>query len=127
MDTGSNIRTATSGFVLWALTWGALVMYFVWAGPGFQWLGISYYPDRYWAVAGPAVFVVLFWYYWSTYTILYMRNTKRLDSLHALTDEMSKGGTSALGSLSDTSSSVPPMCDIPVDVSSKALHEVWVH
>jgi hypothetical protein len=121
----SDIRKATSGFVAWVLTWAALLVYLVWCGPGLLRFGVSYYPDRHWAVGAPAVFIALFWYYWSTYTLMYMRNTKRLDDLHALTDDAAKGGTAALGSLSDTSSSVPPMCDIPVDISSKVLHEAW--
>jgi phosphatidylinositol glycan class P protein len=122
---GGSIRTATSGFVAWALTLIGLICYAVWSGPGFHAFGLTYYPDRYWAIAAPALFVALFWYYLTTYTLMYFRNTKRLDDLHALTDVDAKGTTATLGSLSDVSSSVPPISDIPVDMSSKILHEVW--
>ena len=124
-EAGTSIRKATSGFVAWALTWVGLIVYIFWAGPGFRVLGLTYYPDRYWAVAAPAIFVALFYYYWTTYTLMYLRNTKRLDDLYTLTDENAKGATTALGSLSDSNSSVPPITDIPVNVSSKVLHEVW--
>lgn len=88
-------------------------------------IGLSYYPDRYWAIAAPALFIVLFYYYWTTYTLMYFRNTKPLNDLFVLTDGDAKGSTTNLGSLSDVNSSVPPISDLPVHVTSRVMYEAW--
>jgi phosphatidylinositol glycan class P protein len=122
----ASIRVATSGFVVWALTWCGLLIFLVWSGPGMRGIGLSYYPDRYWAVAAPALFVIAFYYYWTTYVLMYFRNTKPLSDLNTLTDMDAKGSTTNLGSLSDVNSSIPPISDLPINVTSRAMYEAWV-
>jgi phosphatidylinositol glycan class P protein len=123
-----GFRTATSGFIAWGLSWAALAMYVLWSSVSEETLHrmqFTYYPDRYWAVALPALFVMAFLYYWTTYMLMYLRNTKPLTDMHCLTDDNAKGAKMTLGSLSEVSSSVAPISDIPVSVVSKVLHHAW--
>ena len=121
-------RTAIAGFVAWILTLIGMVAYVIWAlvpEKTLNRIGIVYYPDKYWAVAVPAYVGMMFWYYITTYILSYFRNTHPQTDMYCLTDIKAKGSKATLGTLSDQSSSVPPIADIPVTVTSKVFHQAW--
>ncbi len=120
-------RKAVGGFVTWILTLAGMGAYIIWAlvpEEQLHRLGIVYYPDKYWAVAAPAYFAMLFLFYWTTYTLSYMRNTNPLTDMYVVTDRHAKGSKATLGTLADTQSSIPPISDIPVAATSKIFFQV---
>ena len=126
----SRNKKAIGGFVTWILTGLAMLLYLVWSvldESTLQWIGMRYYPDKYWAVAIPAWVAMTFYFYLSTYFLTYMVNTDSLDSMYCLTDTKAKGGKASLGSLVDnpTQASIPTITDIPASVSSHVLHLAW--
>lgn len=122
-------REAIGGFIAFLLTWVGLLIYIFWSGvseSSLHAVQFTYYPDKYWAVAAPAFLIVAFYYYWTTYMLSYMRNTKPLDDMFCLTDTKAKGsGRTMLGALTDAQSSIPPITDIPVNVTSRIFHQAW--
>jgi phosphatidylinositol glycan class P protein len=128
MTAGSNIQRATAGFVAWVLTFGGIVMYFVWSSlteDALHAVGLTYYPNRYWAVALPAFAIATALYYTATYWLLYVRNTKALPDLYCLTDPTAREAAPSYCPLTEASPSVPPLSDIPVAVSSRLLYHTW--
>ena len=130
----SNIRTATTGFVIWVLTSAGGLSYLLWSSVSVDTLrtrlGFTYYPDRYWAAGLPAVFVALVYVYFVTYRAHAMRNTKPLCDTHVLTDSAARGARAELGSLDDDvaarpGDSVPPISDINAATMSRVLYHVW--
>jgi phosphatidylinositol glycan class P protein len=122
-------QKAINGFIFWMLSIAGLFMFIVWSSLEEQILHeyqFTYYPDKYWAVALPATFVMAFLYYLSTYFLMYMRNTNPLTSFYCITDSDARTTSKAsIGSLADTNSSIPPISDIPVNVTSRLLYQPW--
>ena len=128
MAAGSNIQRATAGFITFALSLIGLAIYIIWSilpDSMLQSIGFSYYPNRYWAVAGPAIFGMGLAYFLFFNFVSYMRNTKPLDDLFTLTDEASKESAPDLNPLGHPSSSVRPLTDLPASMSSLVLHQAW--
>jgi phosphatidylinositol glycan class P protein len=128
-------QKAINGFIVWVLTWVGLFMFVVWSALDEDLLHevqFTYYPDKYWAIALPAIFVMLFAYFLTTYFLMSIRNTKSLNDAYCVTDDDAKPqGKAGLGTLSSEASSsknncsVPSIADIPVDVTSRLLHQPW--
>ena len=119
---------AVNGFIAYLLTWASFLIFIVWSGVAEETLHsvqFTYYPDKYWAVAVPAFFTMLAYYYISTYLLMYLRNTKPLTDMFYLTDNQAKGAKPTLGTLAEVEASVPPITDIPVVVTSKVFFEAW--
>lgn len=129
----SDLKThqkAINGFVFWVLTWVGFIMFIVWSTSPEDLLHrfqFTYYPDRYWAVALPAIVSMFFLYYVIMYYLSSLRNTKPLTSAFCITDQDARQqGKTSLGGLSDgNGSSIPPIADIPVNVVSRVLHQPW--
>eukprot|EP01126_Amoeba_proteus_P050362 TRINITY_DN5941_c0_g1_i4.p1 TRINITY_DN5941_c0_g1~~TRINITY_DN5941_c0_g1_i4.p1 ORF type:complete len:214 (-),score=22.92 TRINITY_DN5941_c0_g1_i4:42-593(-) len=67
---------------------GHLVAYLIWAflpDSVLQPLGITYYPDRYWAVLGPQYLLVSFIFSIIIYVAINLMDTAPLDSFHLIT------------------------------------------
>ena len=130
MAAGSNISRATAGFMTFTLSLIGLAIYIFWSllpDWALQKVGFSYYPNRYWAVAAPSVFGVILAYFLFFNFVSYMRNTKPLEDLYNLTDEQSKEAAVDTNPLGHTvaNSSVRPLTDLPVSMTSLVLHQAW--
>lgn len=128
MAAGSNIQRATAGFMIFALSLIGMGIYIFWSilpDHTLQAVGFSYYPNRYWSVAAPAIFGVCLAYFLLYNFVSYMRNTKPLDDLFNLTDGQSKESAPDLNPLGHTSSGVRPLTDLPASVTSLVLHLSW--
>eukprot|EP00331_Platyophrya_macrostoma_P020331 CAMPEP_0176469804 /NCGR_PEP_ID=MMETSP0127-20121128/40073_1 /TAXON_ID=938130 /ORGANISM="Platyophrya macrostoma, Strain WH" /LENGTH=72 /DNA_ID=CAMNT_0017863967 /DNA_START=237 /DNA_END=455 /DNA_ORIENTATION=+ len=69
-----------------------------------------------------------FLYYLVTYYLSQWTNTKPLSDAFCFTDcDARPQGRAGLGTLSEggKSSSVPPISDIPVDITSRVLYQPW--
>lgn len=126
---GSNIHRATAGFITSALSVAGLVIFVFWSilpEHVLHYVGFGYYPNRYWSVAAPSIFLVLFSYFLFFHFCSYMRNVKPLDDMFQVTDLQSKQAardTNPLGN--NGSTTVRPLCDISVAMSSLVLHQPW--
>lgn len=122
--------TATRGFVAWALAWVSFVIFIAWStmsDENMHRIGVHYYPQRYWAAAGPALVIVGLYGYLTVNWLMYVRNTRPLHDLCCLTDEHAKGSKSALGTLGDANAgeSVAPISDIPASVTTRLFYLPW--
>jgi phosphatidylinositol N-acetylglucosaminyltransferase subunit P len=126
-------QTAINGFIFWVLTWFGLGMFILWSTFDEQTLHywqFTYYPDKYWALACPAIFCMLFYYGMTTYYLSHLKNTKPLSDALCITDGDARiNAKTGLGALTEgsksTSSSVPAISDIPVGVTSRVLFQPW--
>lgn len=77
----------------------------------------------------PSLVIMVMLFLWLTYILMYVRNTKPLNSIFVIADatdskpRSNKGTT--LGGLSETRSSVPAFADIPVNVTSQIFYLPW--
>lgn len=122
-------QIAINGFIAFLFFIALTFVYFLWStlpDHVLRSLHITYYPDKYWAVAVPAILVMLFFYYFTSSVFLVLLATHPLDDGRCVTDVDSTMDVQPyVGALSENSSSVPPWVDIPVAVSSKLLFQPW--
>lgn len=86
-------------------------------------LGITYYPDKHWAVAGPAwITLALVWGYWM-YEGLNMSQVPRCHDRVTIQDAKCKSPSSLgiQGYGHGTKDSIPPLCHLPSEVVSDVL------
>lgn len=125
----SNPQTAINGFIAMILTFLCFFLYLVWLlvpQDVLQRLHISYYPDKYWALAIPAVLTVLFLYYIFVSLCLVLITTNPLDDGRCVTDVDSRKDTEVnCGALTPHAGSVAPWADISVSVASTLLFQPW--
>ncbi len=130
MESQKASQKAAYGFIVWIMTIIGMTIFIFWSSLP-EWalhsIQFTYYPDRYWAVGAPAVLIATYYYFSSTYILMYLRNTKRLTDLHGVTDRDAKSGArhASLGPLAEVKSSVPPIADIPVSVTSRLFYLPW--
>ncbi|RNF22480.1 phosphatidylinositol glycan, class P [Trypanosoma conorhini] len=121
-------HAASNGFIAWLIVLMVFVMYFLWAFlPGYllDWTLLTYYPDKYWAVALPAMLVMSVVYYFSTSFLLVLYRTNPLTDGFSVADADAKEDYHSLESLSDAKETVPPLTEIPVSVTSRLLFQPW--
>ncbi|KAI7830917.1 phosphatidylinositol N-acetylglucosaminyltransferase subunit P-like protein [Kickxella alabastrina] len=117
------------GFVVYLVSLAAFFVYLMWAylpDNVLEAIGITYYPDRYWALALPAWWMtaVAFVYLFNMAANMY--NTPLLNSIDNITDsysnmpkDMSKAGefySSEIGG-------IPPVSDLPISLVNKCLYQ----
>lgn len=116
---------AINGFIAWFLIMAMTAIYLLWGILPVNVLHrmrITYYPDKYWAVAIPALVVMFFFSYYVTHVGIVLLITHPLDDGHCVTDVDVKEDTKhTSAALSKDSVSVPAWVDIPVTVSSRLL------
>lgn len=81
------------GFVGWIVAYAALTGYILWAylpESVLHSIGVTYYPDRYWAVAAPSMLLMLVMFYTTIYGLIGMANNPHVDSFDCLVDGYSK-------------------------------------
>ncbi|KAG2430329.1 hypothetical protein HYH02_013806 [Chlamydomonas schloesseri] len=106
-------RVAYLAFLVWLFTPEAYL----------QELGITYYPSKYWAVAGPAwLTLAIVWGYW-VYEGLNMTRVPPLYDSRNLADARCKSAerVGLRGYTHPTTHAVPPLCHIPPDLVSRHL------
>lgn len=122
-------QVAVTGFICSIVFSMGFVTYMFWALTPTKYLNalhITYYPDRYWAAALPAMLIMFFFYYFIAYMCLILITTYPLSDGGCITDEDKKKETEIkLGTMSDAKHSVAPWVDIPVEVASKLLYQPW--
>lgn len=118
------------GFVAWCSTYILLVVYLLWAILPDEWiihLGVTWYPNREWAILVPAwtVMAVLFTYF--VYLMLALAGTPGLDEMHSITDDYAiypKPGLARNVYLESTKpNAVPELYDIPIGVVNRVLYQ----
>jgi len=78
------------GFTIWIASWFLWALYMVWAfvpDSIIQSWGVTYYPDKYWAVVIPLWLILLVPFLAMFYTLLNLSKTNSIDSKYAYTDD----------------------------------------
>ncbi|KAJ2721887.1 hypothetical protein GGI07_003678 [Coemansia sp. Benny D115] len=117
------------GFVIYLVSLVSFVLYLMWAylpDSVLGAVGITYYPDRYWALALPAwwLTVVAFAYLFNMAANMY--NTPLLNSMDNIVDPYSnlpKNMAKAAEFYSNEVGGIPPVSDIPISLVNKCLYE----
>lgn len=126
----SNPQTAINGFIAIILTLLCSVLYLIWLLVPqhiLHRLHISYYPDKYWAFAIPAMLTMWGAYYFFVSVCLIFVTTHPLEDGRCITDVDTRKDTELnCGALTQSAGSVAPWADIPVPVASNLLFQPWV-
>ena len=105
LDTGGAKVVEVYGFVGWITTLCAWVGYLLYAylpESVLRRLGVTYYPDRYWAVAGPALLLMVVCFYTTIYGAIGIASNPHIDSFDAICDGYSKPVALPAGGLTHT-------------------------
>lgn len=107
---------AIYGFVLCQVSFVFLILYIIWAYVPEEWLhtfGLTYWPQKYWAVAIPAYIVtMIFLLAFVIYPATNFSITPRLSDLKTVTEESS----------SETGEGIAPVTDIPLSRVCEKLY-----
>ncbi|KAI8324925.1 phosphatidylinositol N-acetylglucosaminyltransferase subunit P-like protein [Martensiomyces pterosporus] len=116
------------GFVVYLVSLAMFVVYLLWAylpDEALEAVGITYYPDRYWALAMPAWWLmsVLFVYLFNMAANMY--NTPPLDAVDNFTDPYSNlpANASPNDFYCDEIGGIPPVTDLPISLVNKCLYQ----
>eukprot|EP01127_Copromyxa_protea_P007783 TRINITY_DN1771_c0_g1_i2.p1 TRINITY_DN1771_c0_g1~~TRINITY_DN1771_c0_g1_i2.p1 ORF type:complete len:149 (-),score=27.44 TRINITY_DN1771_c0_g1_i2:40-486(-) len=118
-----SARQEVYGFVGWMATWVILFAYLIWTflpDSVLHPLGITYYPDRYWAILGPQYLLVTFIFSIICYGALNLMDTAPLDSYNLLTDKDAR--EVGIQDLLKEEGDVPPIADVPITVVNEILY-----
>ncbi|KAH6917821.1 PIG-P-domain-containing protein [Coprinopsis sp. MPI-PUGE-AT-0042] len=118
------------GFVAWTTTYILFVVYILWAvlpDEWIVWLGVTWYPNREWAILVPAwtVMAVLFTYF--TYSTLALAGTPALDEMRSIADgytlhpNPSEERQVYLESMKPRA--VPELYDLPIGLVNRVLYQ----
>ena len=106
------------GFIGWIGTAAMFVVYLVWAfcpDATLRSFGISYYPNKYWAVALPCYFCVLFVTVQIVYQGINIVCCPSFKSYNHLQDNFTRRGMAE-------GDGIPEIADIPIPVVNKVLY-----
>eukprot|EP00742_Colponemidia_sp_Colp-10_P005350 GILJ01005715.1.p1 GENE.GILJ01005715.1~~GILJ01005715.1.p1 ORF type:complete len:241 (-),score=19.27 GILJ01005715.1:133-855(-) len=128
---GSTKLTEVYGFAAWITSFVTYVIFILWSFLPeriLHQLGVTYYPSKYWAHAGPAFFCMLFGFSIFIYTGINLVNTEPLDSFHTFTDQHARDIRNRKKNRSATSTlasdeGIPDISDIPITVINKMLYQ----
>jgi len=93
LDPGRAKVREVYGFAGWIATIGAYICYLLWAylpERVLHSIGVTYYPDRYWAVAAPAMLVMIVSFYTVIFGFLCLAVHPHVDTFDAVSDGYSK-------------------------------------
>ncbi|KAJ1773973.1 hypothetical protein IW140_000508 [Coemansia sp. RSA 1813] len=115
------------GFVVYMVSMAAFVVYLAWAylpDSALETIGISYYPDRYWALALPAWWLTAVGFILLFNVATNMYNTPSLSSIDNITDLHSNIDdiTDVNGFVCDEIGGIPPISDLPITLANKCLY-----
>ncbi|XP_072036644.1 phosphatidylinositol N-acetylglucosaminyltransferase subunit P-like [Amphiura filiformis] len=113
---------AIYGFVLYLGAIFGLGLYLVWAFLSESWLypiGLTYWPQKYWAIAVPVYGCVGILFIYIFYMAYNFMITPPLDSIYTMTDEYSKPVVPAKDLAPNA---IPPLRDIPISEINRQLY-----
>ncbi|CAK9301422.1 unnamed protein product [Gordionus sp. m RMFG-2023] len=111
---------AIYGFVIWIISHIMCALYFIWSllpETVLLKIGITYYPQKYWALALPiyisslSIFILLF------YISLNLIITPNFDSINMITDSKARYLT-----LNKRKTLIPPILDLTISEANKLLY-----
>ncbi|POG65873.1 uncharacterized protein OCT59_011827 [Rhizophagus irregularis] len=114
------------GFALYLLSFIAFVIYLLWAylpDEVLISLGITYYPDRYWALALPVWTFVLVLFIYAAFISINFLNTSPFDSYNTITDDYANIGQNLSQLSGITDDFVPELHDIPIGIVNACLYQ----
>mmetsp|Transcript_18171 Transcript_18171/g.20215 ORF Transcript_18171/g.20215 Transcript_18171/m.20215 type:complete len:99 (+) Transcript_18171:203-499(+) len=80
-------------------------------------LGITYFPDKYWAVALPTWILVTLATFFFWYCCINLLNTEPLDSMKLVRDDKSVHISELTGPPGD----IPPITDVPITEANRLM------
>ncbi|KAJ1720598.1 hypothetical protein LPJ53_004784 [Coemansia erecta] len=133
----ANGRSATAktptfeyyGFVIYLVSLASFMVYLVWAYVPdhiLEAIGITYYPDRYWALALPAWLLTAVGFAYMFNMAANMYNTPMLNSMDNITDPYSnlpKDMDRAGEFYSNEIGGIPPVSDLSISLVNKCLYQ----
>ncbi|XP_071840107.1 phosphatidylinositol N-acetylglucosaminyltransferase subunit P-like [Apostichopus japonicus] len=120
---GPTPERAIYGFVLFLFSYAIFGIYLIWAFVPQAWLtaiGLTYWPQKSWAIAIPVYFSVCIFFLYIFYTAYNFTITKPLNSIHTITDKYAKPVVSE----DMTNNSVPPIGDLSISEVNRRLYQV---
>ncbi|KAI0916028.1 hypothetical protein AcV5_003481 [Taiwanofungus camphoratus] len=116
------------GFVAWTSTYLLFCLYVLWAllpDEYIVWLGVSWYPNREWAVLLPAYSIMLVLLTYVTYFALALSGTPSFSDISTITD--SKAHLPAINTPNPylahaQSNAIPEMYDIPIGIVNRVVY-----
>jgi len=121
-----KVKVEVYGFVFWIVTFFGFGAYLIWAyipTSVLNQLGLTYYPNKYWAIAIPTYFGVTWVMGIIVYLAINLITTEPLDSFYTITDEYARE-TEEEDRFYKEKKGIPPIADIPVTVVNKLLYQV---
>ncbi|XP_033112753.1 phosphatidylinositol N-acetylglucosaminyltransferase subunit P-like, partial [Anneissia japonica] len=98
-----------------------LVLYIIWAYLPESWLhyvGLTYWPQKYWALAVPVYCSVCVPFLYFFYTAYNFSITLPLDSINTMQDDYSRSPSQ----VADPTVAIPPISDIPISEVNRHLY-----
>ncbi|KAJ2783281.1 hypothetical protein H4R18_001800 [Coemansia javaensis] len=116
------------GFVVYLVSLAAFAVYLLWAylpDQALEAVGITYYPDRYWAVALPAWWLMAVAFICLFNVAMNMYNTPLLSSMDNIADPFSNLPPADADGFYcyDEVGGIPPVGDIPVSLVNRCLYQ----
>ncbi|GAA5808267.1 hypothetical protein MFLAVUS_001655 [Mucor flavus] len=115
------------GFVMYLGSFVILGIYLIWAyvpDEILHRLGITYYPNRYWALAVPIWLMTIIWFIFFSFMSLSLLNTPPFTSYHCITDEHANLMRLDSEMVSDRPSDwIPELHDIPIGLVNAILYQ----
>eukprot|EP00944_MAST-04C_sp_MAST-4C-sp1_P013939 g13939.t1 len=119
--------TEVYGFVGWMISWFALLIFLLWAFfPEQYWnnVGVTYYPNRYWALAIPAYLIMSYLFLCVIHVGIALMHTPAFSSASLISDEFTREPRD-FARLAKSSKSIvgtPEIYDIPLSVTNRLLY-----
>ncbi|CEP10069.1 hypothetical protein [Parasitella parasitica] len=115
------------GFAMYLASFVALGIYLIWAyvpDEILHSLGITYYPNRYWALAIPIWLMTFVWFIFISFMTINLMNTAPLYHIDCITDEHANIMKLDNQLVSDRPSDwIPELHDIPIGLVNKFLYQ----
>ncbi|KAK0060238.1 phosphatidylinositol N-acetylglucosaminyltransferase subunit P [Biomphalaria pfeifferi] len=114
-------QRAFYGFVVYLLSFIGFGLYIVWAYVPDEWLhsiGLTYWPQKYWAIALPVYLCMIIVLSYIAYTGLILINTASLTDLNTITDNHSHYEDLTVMH----PDSIPPLRDMDISVVNHLLY-----
>lgn len=115
------------GFVMYLTSFVILGIYLIWAyvpDEILHSLGITYYPNRYWALAIPIWLMTIVWFIFFAFISVNVMNTEPFYSYHCITDEHANIMKMEKELISDRPSDwIPELHDIPIGLVNTFLYQ----
>jgi len=123
---GKSANNEVYGFVFWITSFLCYGLYLLWAflpDTVLVQLGVTYYPDHYWAIAVPTYICFCGCFVIVTYISINFIITEPLDSFSLITDSHSVIVEDSIVRNFEADDKLPALGDIPITVINKLLYQ----